>query len=267
MVATSKMLPPRPSEGGHWYTLGGEPCYEVLGKNGMRAATLRDARIMKLVPGVSSILALEAKPMLEAWKINQALMSALTLPRNPGESDDDFIERARADSNEQARKARDRGIAIHAALQGSFEGKPVTAEDLPYVTPVRAWLAQRYGLDGHVAEQSFASPMGYGGKADLSNISIPLVIDFKVKEFDENKSAKELAWPEHCMQLAAYRAGLAIPTADCANIFVSSKVPGLIQVREWDEEELTSNWEAFKCLLRLWQLRKSYIPTFNAEAA
>ena len=229
----------------------------------MRAVTLADARKMALVPGVSSILQMEAKPQLTKWFIEQALMSALTLPRLAGETDDDFIGRAREDSKEQARKAAARGTAIHAAIQGAFEGKPIAAEDLPYVEPVRAWLLQRYGLDGWTAESSFASPMGYGGKADLIHTGIPVVADIKAKDFGPEKEGKDLAWPEHAMQLAAYREGFGLPGADCINIFVSTRIPGLIRVREWDEPEIYENWKAFYCLLTLWTIRKKFDPSFT----
>lgn len=232
----------------------------------MRAVTLRDARKLGLVPGVSSILAMEAKPQLEAWKVTQALMAALTLPRLPDETDDAFIDRARTDSKEQARKAAERGTAIHAAIQGSFEHVPTAAEDLPYVEPARAWIAQRYGIEGWQAERSFAHSMGFGGKSDLMHAGIPCVIDVKCKDFGEDKQGKDLAWPEHAMQLAAYREGFGYPRADCANIFVSTRIPGLVRVREWDESELADNWEAFRCLLRLWQLRKGYCPQFARAA-
>lgn len=268
MATTTEMLGGRPSEGGHFYHQDGRPCYEVVGTNGLkRPATLRDARKLNLVPGVSSILAMEAKPNLVNWQIEQALMSALTLPRLASETDDEFIVRAREDSKEQARKAAARGTAIHAAIQGSFEGKPTAAEDLPYVAGVHAWIEQRYGLHGWLAEQSFASPLGYGGKGDLVHHGIPCVADIKCKDFGEDKQGKDLAWPEHAMQLAAYRAGFNHPRADCLNIFVSTRIPGLIRVREWDEEEIIENFNAFYHLFHVWMIRKKYNPNFESKAA
>jgi hypothetical protein len=230
--------------------------------------TLRDARKLGLVPSVTGILALEAKPQLENWKINQALMAALTLPRNPGESDDDFIVRAKGDSQDQVRQAAERGTQIHGAIQGSFEGRPTAAEDLPYVSPVRDWLAQRYGLDGFEAEQSFASPYGFGGKCDLVNRGRSVVVDFKGKDIKPGQHGKDLAYPEHVTQLAAYAVGLGldINKVDCCNIFFCRKTPGLICVREWDQEEISQGWEAFKCLHRLYVLRKNFDPAFEVAA-
>lgn len=258
----------RASESQHWYTPSGEPAYDIRGANGaMRPVTLRDARKLGLYPGVSAILSMEAKPQLTNWLIEQALLAALTLPRIDGESHDALLQRARTDSQEQARKARERGTALHTAIQGSFEGAPTAAEDIPYVESVRAWLAQRYGLSGWQSERSFAHPLGFGGKADLIHDGIPVVIDLKCKDFGEEKEAKDLAWPEHAMQLAAYREGFSLPKADCVNVFVSTRVPGLVRVREWDENEIADNWHAFRCLLTLWQIRKTYHPHLKRDAA
>jgi len=257
----------RPSEWGHWYDQSGGPCYEIRAKgNGlMRAVTLRDARTLNLVPSVSAIVGMEHKPALVNWQIEQALLSALTLPRLPKESEEEFMTRARQDSQEQARNAAAKGTRLHAVLQGYFEDKPVGADDYPYIAPVINWLNQRYGGPALAweAERSFAHPLGFGGKCDLLNRSIPAVIDFKCKDFGEEKQAKDLAWPEHVTQLAAYAEGFRLKKYDCLNIFVSTRIPGLIRVREWDNAELAAGWEAFRCLLRLWQLRKGYNSAFS----
>lgn len=239
-----------------------------MGKNGkLRSPWVPDAQKMKLVPGVSTISAVESAPALTNWLIDQACLSMATLPRLPDETIDAFIVRAKEDSKEQVRKAAARGTSIHAALQGAFEGKPTAANDIPYVESVRAWIEQRYGLDGWLAESSFASPLGYGGKVDLHHPTIPCVIDFKGKDFDESKQGIDLAWPNNAMQLAAYRYGLGLPRADCVNIFFSRTVPGLIRAREWDEDEIAENWEAFKALHRVWCIRKKFNPAFDSREA
>lgn len=260
----------RPSEGGHWYTKDGAPCYEIRAKSGlMRAVTLRDARSLGLMPSVSTILQMEHKPMLVKWQVEQALLAALTLPRNAGEDDGAFLARAREDAAAQAKKAAERGTRLHAVLQDHFEGAPCPADDWPYIVPVTEWLRERYG-DPPLpweAERSFAHPMGYGGKCDLLNRSIPVVLDFKCKDFGPEKQAKDLAYPEHCSQLAAYAHGFRLGKCDCLNIFVSTRVPGLIRVREWDNDEIEAGREVFMCFLRAWQIRKGYNPTTVEEAA
>jgi hypothetical protein len=258
----------RASEGGHWYTRDGAPCYEIRAKSGaMRAVTLRDARMLQLVPSVSTIAGMEHKPALVKWQIEQALLSALTLGRTPGESEDAFMGRAREDSQQQARKAAERGTRLHAVIQGHFEGAPCPADDFPYVAPVMKWLKERYGTPAlnWEPERSFAHPLGYGGKCDLLNRSIPAIIDFKCKDFGEDKQAKDLAYPEHCMQLAAYAEGFRLKKYDCLNIFVSTRIPGLIRVREWDAGEIAVGWEVFCCFLRAWQLRKTFDTRITLE--
>lgn len=257
----------RASEGGHWYGRDGSCVYEIRGANGkMRSVNLRDARKLGLVPGFSSIAAMEAKPQLERWKIEQALMAAMTLPRKEGETDSEFMARAREDSFEQSRRAAERGTWIHAAIQGYFEDKPVPAEDAPFVWPFVTWLHGEFG-DGltWVAERSFAHPMGYGGKIDLSHLPGGVVIDFKCKDFGEEKEIDDLAYPEHCMQLTAYANGLLVPWARKINVFVSTRVPKLIRVKEWTPQESFTAFEAFKCLLRLWQIRRNYNSAFATE--
>ena len=79
------------SESGHWYTQEGEPMYTIIGANGKeRNTTLRDAKTLGLVPSVTTIIGMIAKPSLENWKINQALNSALSLERFENESLEDF---------------------------------------------------------------------------------------------------------------------------------------------------------------------------------
>lgn len=254
----------RPSEGLHWYDRSGNPVYEVRGANGqLRAPTLRDARKFGWLPGVSSILAMEAKPMLERWKIEQAIMAALTLSRLPNESEDAFMVRVREDSQAQAKKAAARGTEIHALIQGAFENRPYPLECAPFVEPLRKYVSERYGLHDWQAERSFAHYLGYGGKSDLANKQV--VIDIKCKEFDETKSAEQLAYPEHCMQLVAYAQGLDIPRPECLNIFVSTLIPGLIRVRQWEEWEMADGREAFSLLLRLWKIRRQYDGAFKLE--
>jgi hypothetical protein len=263
---TPELKTGRASEGGHWYDRAGNCVYQIRGANGaMRDCTLRDARKLGLVPGFSSIAHMEHKPMLVRWQIDQALMSAITLPRVAGESDDSFCQRAREDSQAQSEKARNLGVAIHADIERVYRGELPSPDHHPHTMGVKGYLKQRFGEADWNCERSFAHALGYGGKVDLS--SAAAVIDFKCKDFGPEKTCYDLAWPEQAMQLAAYREGLGTPQAACVNVFVSTRVPGLVCTREWDETELAEAWDAFKCLLRLWQIRRKYPCGFAHQAA
>lgn len=253
----------RAAEGGHWYGRDGSCVYEIRGANGkMRAVTLRDARKLGLVPGYSSVSRMEYLPGLERWKIEQAYLAALTLPRVDGESLEAFMERAKADAEAQATKARDRGSHLHAALQGYYEGQPLAAEDAPFVLPVVEWLNSRFpGVDWD-CERSFAHPLGYGGKIDLSGEAA--VVDFKFKDFAALPE-RSFAFPQHGMQLASYAHGIGRQNVAKINLFISSTVPGLIYPHEWLDTR--DQWDAFLCLLGLWKIRNRYDSAFTMEAA
>lgn len=248
---------PRASESQHWYTRDGVPRYTVIGKNGKeRNTTLRDARTESLVPSVTTILNVAAKPALTAWLMNQVLMAALTLPKLTEESDDDYCKRVMQDSKEQGKAAANEGTDIHAAIQGYYEGQVVRAHEQSVQGCVDR-LQGHFGNKPWIAERSFGHELGFGGKCDLfTNVGDGIVVDVKSKEFSD--PSKVDAYDEHLMQLAAYRVGLGVPKARCANVFVSRSVPGLAVVKEWDAADIDRGWLMFVHLLTFWQLKNQH---------
>lgn len=247
----------------HWYKRDGTPAYQVeAAKGGMRPTTLRDARKLNLVPSVTAIIRCAAAPGLERWKVQQGILAALTLPKVAGESEDAYLARILADSQEQAKKAAERGSAIHAAIQGSFEDETPTEDMWPYVKGVLGELQKHCGDHTWRPEQSFAHRLGFGGKADLH--CLDWVIDIKTKEFDTTADLK--TWDEHAMQLGAYREGLEIPKARAGICYVSATVPGLAKFIEIQEEELSRGWTCFYSLLHYWQAKNTYRSAFDLEA-
>ena len=254
------------SQGQHWYARDGSPMYEVMAKDGtMRPATLRDARKFGWYPGVTSIIKCAAAPGLERWKADQSVMAALTLPRIEGESSDVLLARIRQDAEEQARKAREWGTALHAAIQGHYEGTPPSEEMWPCVRGVVDAIEANFPGRGWMPEQACAHPMGYGTKADLSSADV--VLDFKGSEFDSEKAPTLKTWDEHAMQLAATRAALNRPNADCAIVYVSRTVPGLCRIIRVDEPELEQGWKMFSSLHAYWCAKNKYWPQEWKEAA
>jgi hypothetical protein len=243
------MIAARPSESNHWYAKDGTPAYTVTAKNGeQRSTTLRDAKKMGLLPSVTTIMKAAASPGLEAWKLNQMMMAALTLPRAEGEGEESFIKRIQADSKDQARKAAERGTQVHTAIEQFFDGQ-INANDLPYLEPVYKAVNDTFGNLVWAVEKSFAAKSGFAGKVDLhSRDGEGVVADFKTKEFTSDTLEKVAGFDENVMQLAAYRNGLKLPNARCANIFVSVTEPGLVVVKEWTQEELVRGWAMFDAL-------------------
>ncbi len=247
----------RASESSHWYTRDGVPMYTVEAKDGsQRTTTLRDARKLDLVPSVTTILGMAAKPALIAWMQTQVLMAALTLPRGVDEDENDYIKRIIRDSKEEGKAAADKGTEIHESIQGFFEGKGY-GKYPKHTAVTAAKLYDQYGQQDWIAERAFSHDMGFGGKCDLHSLNAGgIVVDIKTKDFENEDDV--VGYDEHLMQLAAYRVGLGIPNAVCANIFVSRSVPGLAVVYEWTEEELQKGWTMFTHLLHFWQAKTGH---------
>jgi hypothetical protein len=218
-----------------------------------RNTTLRDARERNLVPSVTTILNIAAKPGLNVWLQEQAILAALTLPRGTEEAESAWLKRVVQDSKAQARDAADLGTEIHAAVQGFYEGRKASAFPIHVQTCTKA-IESHYGARNWIAERAFAHEMGFGGKVDMHTDGI--VIDIKTKDFDD--PAKVIGYDEHLMQLAAYRVGLGMPEARCANVFVSRTTADRAVVKEWAEEDLARGWLMFTALLSFWQYKNQY---------
>ena len=248
----------RAAESTHWYTRDGEPMYTVPSKKdgSPRATTLRDARELNLVPSVTTILGMAAKPALIAWMQTQVLMASLTLPRKPEETEEEYIKRIIHDSKQEGKAAADRGTDIHESIQGFYEGKGY-GNHPKEVAAAAAKIHEAYGDQPWIAERAFSHDFGFGGKCDLHSLNGGgIVVDIKTKDFVDEDDV--IGYDEHMMQLAAYRVGLGIPDAVCANVFVSRTVPGLAVVYEWTEEELKRGWEMFYHLLKFWQAKTGH---------
>lgn len=239
------------AESGHWYAQDGTPAYTIVGSNGkVRPTNLRDARKLNLVPSVTTIIKVAAQPGLDRWRQEQVLLAALTLPKIDSESDDDYIARILDDSKDAARSAADAGTDIHASIEAFYRGE-VRDRHQEHVQGVIRALDESFGQQPWAAERSFAHDSGFGGKVDLH--APGLVVDVKTKEFTDPNKVQ--VYDEHLMQLAAYRIGLGMPEARCANLFVSRSVPGLCVIREWTQAELNTGWQMFHSLLNYWQLK------------
>lgn len=236
------------AESMHWYTVDGKPAYEVMGKNGkMRPTTLRDARGGGLIPSVTTVMRNLRSEGLERWKLEEMLHAALTLPRLDNEPESAFLDRIRDDSRETGKKAAERGTSIHAAVEAFYNGQEVK-DHHDHIDGVQTSLDRHFGRSQWISEKSFASEYGYGGKVDLCGEAG--VLDVKTKEFDSSNLPK--GYRENLMQLAAYRVGLKMPHARCANVFVSVSEPGLVHIKEWTQAELQQGWKMFSALLEFW---------------
>jgi hypothetical protein len=234
--------------------------YEVEAKKGgMRPTTLADARKLDLYPSVTLILKVAARPGLEQWKQQQLLMSALTLPQLVGETLDDYARRVSLDAQEQARKAAERGTALHAAIEEYVRGQ-LSLEWQEHVFAVeQALAAHGINIEGADTEHSFTSvSFSYGGKLDWKKkvSEDPTLIDFKTKDRIDNK--KPLVYDEHVQQLAAYGFGMH-PTEKfrALNVFIGVE-DKQVRIIEHEMTDLEWAFEQFKLLLEYWKMKNRF---------
>ena len=229
------------AESGHWYTKQGLPAYTTIGKTGERPTTLRDAR----------------KAGLDTWKQQQVLLSALTLPREPQESEQEWLARVMKDSRETGYQAANRGTAIHGIIQNWFE-QVYMPERPSYLDAIDKTLKDAFGDQVWLSEKSFAHPLGFGGKCDLmakpiNGQGLGFCIDFKTKDTDLDKVD---VYFEHELQLASYREGLNLPNARCAIVFVNGTT-NQVKLIEIEESNLQKSWDCFQHLLRVYQIKNN----------
>lgn len=232
------------TESGHFYDpVTGEPRYTYINKKGgVSNTTVREARKFGWVPSVTQVLKQAAAPGLVKWMKEQVAKAAYSARPREGESEADYLARILPLAEEVARIARDKGTEIHGAIEKLDRHGPYAAHVDAAMEAVTKWA----GMLDWDSERSFASPLGFGGKLDLS--APGFVCDFKStdKPLDELK-----LWPDHRRQLAAYRMGLGMPEARCAICYVSSAVPEA-RLIELDGEELEQGWREFKALLEFY---------------
>ena len=227
------------SESGHWYTQEGDPMYTIVGANGVeRNTTLRDAKALGLVPSVTTIIGMIAKPFLENWKIDQALKSAIALEKDEDESDEEFFYRCKQDSKKIGLEAAKSGTKIHAQIEKGFLGK---SKNKTYKV-IQDFLDETFPKEEWIAEDSFCAPQGYGGKIDLYSKS-GIFIDF------------------NAMQLSAYAQGCKYDEPERVSIFVDREDPKFISCHIWDKDTHLKHLSMFNSILTYWKLVKNYDPT------
>lgn len=241
------------SEAAHWYKPGDPPqcAYEILGANGnWRPTTVGDARKHGLVPSVTTIIRCAAKPGLEKWKRQQAILSALTHPR-AGEIKDaaELMRVIEEDSAEQAKQAAARGTRIHAAVEAFYGGGDVPLELTEAVDAIRLAINGIHPrLSDWTSEVIACSDLGYAGRVDLfCDVGPGYIVDLKGQEFESEADAR--TWPEYALQLAAYREALNRPRAECWNVIFSRTCPDRVKAVRWGGDDLTRGWQAFYALL------------------
>lgn len=260
---------------GHWYKQDGTPCYfQPDGKD----TTLRHARQQNLVPSVSEIINIIASPGLEIYKQNQLLDAVLNNP--PGEFlllDKDDVDSWKREivtsSKAHAQQAAEDGKRIHDVLEQYFkEGNIQSNYSELYENVLTVFENNELPCTGWIAEQSFASPLGYGGCVDLHHPEEKIVLDFKTKNNDNFSKSKQ--YDNHNMQTAAYTVGLfaefdyydgyvpfhtndeIIDSVRRYNLFIN--IDDYKEMKLFESKNFKKDWTMYQDLLEYWKFSKNY---------
>lgn len=235
--------------------------------SGNRPTTLSDARKLGLLPSVTTILKVLAKPALQDWITRQAVMAVVTAPDMPGEAIDAKISRILESEQQQhaeAQAAADLGTKLHAALDNFFQGNEIPEDLRPWLMPAVAEIV-RYGKV--ISTELPLVGEGFAGTTDLL-LDAPeceWLFDFK----STKKLPTKGAWTEHVLQLSAYAAArtrmseAASPTSKpirTANIYISTVDQGLFVVCEHDPWQ-DAYLNGFVPLMQHWQWTNRYWPS------
>ena len=275
------LIVPRESAS-HWYFPDGTPLHEVprADGKGQRPTSLRDARKLGLFPSVTNVLSILAKPGLDAWKQEQAILAALTLPRTEGETLDDFAKRVLVDMTSEVGRAADLGSAVHAAIEGYAQGRwlPEDKGVARLFEPARQWFDKEVTQVHSVEIATAHLEWGYAGRVDLvatlRSTGRPTVVDFKTQKTrrDKDGNFKPIlhdTWP---LQLEAYRMALAsrdkgLADAAIASVVIGSTDPVPVVVKVWDDADKDGYFRAFLAARDLWVWQKNYCPVKDSPDA
>lgn len=235
---------------GHFYSKDGKPQFTVIGKNGKeRDSTIKDARENGWLPSVTTILQILDKPTINTWIQSQSILAALTLPRLPDESLDDFVLRVQMDSRKHSEDAKRFGTTIHACIESFLTSKPLPC-DLIYDDKVKAtWDNFRTFILDHnmVGNQCEVIKVNdkYCGTIDCLGkfLIYDSIIDFKTQGTKENKPV--IFYPEWIYQLAAYSQLCNLQTAKHVSIVISSTDPKRVEYKIWEQDEVDRGLKIF----------------------
>lgn len=260
----------QPVDGSHFYLPDKTPFYDVEMKSKpgeFRKATVKDALNIGAYPSTTTVLGVLDKPALTAWKISNAIIASLTLPRIDGEGDDDFARRVAEDADSVGRGAADLGTTVHAAIESYFSNREVPDTMAPYVNPVDAWIIKEKIKLVSNEQVYFNNNLLYGCKVDAIGVDESgkeIIIDWKTQKAD--KKGKLNAYEENLYQLSAnaraVRPNSSLEGMRVINVFVSTTTKDAngnadIMVKEWTLDEVALGFRLFELCREIYKIKNN----------
>lgn len=226
----------------------------------LRPTRITDARKKAWYPSVTTIQGLLDKPALTDWKITEHLKQAWNRAyRTDAMNFEDWCRQVKTDTQAALDKAPKDGTDFHDVLEKWFNKQEVAQEFVEICGSVQNYVTgnTQTTVPDFITEKSFVHSLGFAGKCDIH--SPDWVIDYKTKNSCDKWKPGKMHYPEMAMQLAAYRVGLGLDNARCANVFICLE-DGAVEFHEWDSAELDKQFANFTDLLRIWLRNAGYIP-------
>jgi hypothetical protein len=246
---------------GHYYDDKGE-CFDIR---------VDQARKLGLNPSVTTILSILAKEGLVKWRIQQAVLSALTMPRRPDESEDDYIKRIYIDADETGKNAAGLGTLFHEMAEHYFKTgeSPIIPEgrqDLKTMFYKFREGMKALCLEPVFVEKSFVNTQfGIACRADLiakravdGGNTVMTLIDLKTQGVKATKKAQ--FYDEHLYQLAGNylccRNEIAVDSFMNIVISTDPDTLGDIHYKTWPNEDVARAMEMFLHLREVYRIMK-----------
>jgi hypothetical protein len=223
---------------------------------------MRDARKMKaegkiVVPSVTSIFSVLAKPALDNWKAENVARACWDMHGEGywmSKTQDEFIDAAIATASQASRGAMTLGTDIHQAIEDCIAGKDYRADLQIYVAPVMAERARRE-VRWSITEKAVGSTrFGYAGRCDDHSEETRTVRDNKSRK---SKGKKVPVYETDFIQIAAYGHALfgdEFFKSGHGEIWgISTSEPGVITVHDKTGPEMVEDFAAFLALNKIWQ--------------
>lgn len=218
---------------------------------------VRHARKTGAFPSVTSIIEMWPKPWLEPYIQRQMWQAAITTPRQPQMTDDEFFDECLKWSEEHRLKAADRGTRIHRCIHGTQKPEPDIA---PFFDAFVKWDNNEGGAPIWQEKTLVNSVWAYAGQADrlVEKLDGVCLDDFKTSAVKDK--SRPPFYDNYPIQLAAYRTAWAQPGVKCRSIVINTLEPEAPYVRVWSPEELDEGWHRFKLCYEMFVSLKKYDP-------
>ena len=246
----------------------------------MRRPTKRDAKKDALLPGVTDVLDVIAKPGLTNWLIRQPLIAATKsadLDSMRKHNAEGWIKCITDRADEEKSKAPDLGSKIHNGIERYLKwimSKKQAVFHLDddikgYLRVFKDWFEARDITIRDLEKCVANTDVGYGGKLDFRGTwdGKPCYIDWKTTKFRKGKATYYPSWK---CQLAAYAVadnGGVMPSGCLLiSVAIDSAEPGLVDYKIWDNN--TDAWNLFKLCMEMYKspLGANWDPTTNGGA-